>query len=358
MIINNSFIPKFICNDLSYSDTKVQLNIGWEIISNTKYLVEIFHEKNGFIKFNKHSSEFYFVKELLSNKPIHIGNYSRDIILNLWLKGLFHIFYKENIKIPERYKYFFETLIRYSGIELTPYKMLSNLHRSKVVIIGAGGIGSNISVLISAHGVGHITLIDGDTVEESNLNRQIFYKFKDIGQYKVDILGKHIIDNNPDTKVNCIKEFITSYEKAYNFIKAHDFVILCADEPRFKIQAWIGKACFEQNIPLLFMANKWIGPILIKNKSPCYACLGRYHLSKQPNINLALSLDNSHLPPRASFGPEPFIASGYMSSLIILFLTGIDRETFLEKRFEFSSFGIGVEEKIPRYIDCKICHSD
>lgn len=235
--------------------------------------------------------------------------------------------------------------------------MFDNLKKSSVAIIGLGGLGSSLAVMLSSHGMGNITLIDGDVIEKSNLTRQIFYKVRNIGEYKANVLANHISENNPDTNVRVISNYILSYEHALDFLANHDFVVLCADEPRFKIKAWTGQVCLSKNIPLLIMANKWIGPILVKDKSPCYACLGRYHSSQLPYAKLALHLNQLEVPPRPSFGPQPFVVAGYMASLVLMYLSGIDKETFLNKRFQINLFGAGREERVTHYMDCRICGS-
>lgn len=358
MIIENSFVPKSIILDLNNPETKISINNSWEVIENNNSIIIIFHEKHGILQFKNSDPIFDFMKILLTNKTAVITYFDKNILLDLWTKELYHISNIDNyIDIPKKYSHFFQFLKQYSSNSLSPYDMFKNLRNSSVAIVGLGGLGSNLSVLLSSHGLGNITLIDGDIIEESNLTRQVFYKHSDIGCLKVDVLANHIESNNPDTRVRKINKFIYSYENAMDFLSNHDFVILCADEPRFKIKAWTGQVCLGNNIPLLIMANKWIGPILLKDKSPCYACLGRYHSSQLPYARLALYLDELQNPPRSSFGPQPFVVAGYMSSLVLMYLAGIDRETFLNKRFKINLFGVGKEERVTRYIDCKICGS-
>lgn len=358
MMINNHFVPKSIILDLNNPETKVIINPNWEIMENNSHKIVIFHEKYGVLKFSNSDFDFHFLKELLSFNVISIKNFNKNNLLELWTKELYRIYNMDNyIEIPKRYKYFFQFLEKYSCNSLSSYAMFNNLKKSSVAIIGLGGLGSNLAVLLSSHGIGNITLIDGDIIEESNLTRQIFYRHSDIGHFKVKVLANHIKGNNPDTNVNMIDKFISSYEDATTFLDEHDFVILCADEPRLKIKAWTGQFCFENNIPLLIMANRWVGPILIKDKSPCYACLGRYHSSQLPYAKLALHLETLQIPPRPSFGPQPFVVAGHMSSLVLMYLAGIDQETFLNKRMHINLFGIGKEESVTHYIDCKICGS-
>jgi adenylyltransferase/sulfurtransferase len=101
----------------------------------------------------------------LSNEEMHL--YSRQILLDGW-----------DIEAQEKLK-------------------LAN-----VLIIGAGGIGCTSAELLARAGVGKITIVDADTIEMSNLQRQIAFTTKDLGRYKAEILAKHLKDINPHIQVS------------------------------------------------------------------------------------------------------------------------------------------------------------
>lgn len=67
-----------------------------------------------------------------------------------------------------------------------------NLQKSKVLVIGCGGLGSPIAIYLATSGVGSIHLVDFDTVSISNLHRQVFYKLEDVGKFKVEVLQKKL----------------------------------------------------------------------------------------------------------------------------------------------------------------------
>ncbi|MCQ9142984.1 HesA/MoeB/ThiF family protein, partial [Corynebacterium amycolatum] len=84
------------------------------------------------------------------------------------------------------------------GFGLNAQKTLAEAH---VLCIGAGGLGSPALQYLAAAGTGHITIVDDDVVELSNLHRQIIHTTDDIGKNKVDSAGAHIAAINPDTVV-------------------------------------------------------------------------------------------------------------------------------------------------------------
>jgi len=98
------------------------------------------------------------------------------------------------------------------------------LENSSIVVIGAGGLGSPALFYLAAAGVGNITIVDGDTVEASNLHRQILYNESDIGTKKAETAAKKLIDLNSEINVNIITEFLDK-ENAKEIIQKHDILI-------------------------------------------------------------------------------------------------------------------------------------
>lgn len=99
------------------------------------------------------------------------------------------------------------------------------LKNAKVLIVGVGGLGSPISLYLSAVGIGEIGLMDDDVVSESNLQRQILYNTADIGMSKVKIAGKKLSALNPYTKFNIYDHKLT-VENAPEIIKDYDITFI------------------------------------------------------------------------------------------------------------------------------------
>lgn len=86
---------------------------------------------------------------------------------------------------------------------------LARLAACRVTVVGLGGVGGYVVEVLARSGVGALTLIDGDKVEESNLNRQIAALSKDIGRYKAEVLAERVEQINPRCKVNAVCEMLT-----------------------------------------------------------------------------------------------------------------------------------------------------
>ncbi|MBN2098537.1 MAG: HesA/MoeB/ThiF family protein, partial [Dehalococcoidia bacterium] len=82
------------------------------------------------------------------------------------------------------------------------------LKKAKVVVAGAGGLGSAILIYLAAAGVGHIRVIDGDKVETTNLNRQVLYTDSDVGRRKARVAAERLEALNYDIRVDPIVEVI------------------------------------------------------------------------------------------------------------------------------------------------------
>ena len=86
---------------------------------------------------------------------------------------------------------------------------LARLAACRVTVVGLGGVGGYVVEVLARSGVGALTLIDGDKVEESNLNRQIAALSKDIGRYKAEVLAERVEQINARCKVNAVCEMLT-----------------------------------------------------------------------------------------------------------------------------------------------------
>ncbi|MCP3873840.1 MAG: HesA/MoeB/ThiF family protein [Desulfobacteraceae bacterium] len=117
------------------------------------------------------------------------------------------------------------------------------LGRSKVVVIGLGGLGGSVCEMLARIGVGHLTLIDGDIFETSNLNRQLLSQENLIGVSKALSAKERVNAINSEVIVNHIIEYVDE-SNLYNYIKDADVVMDCLDsiDTRFKLQDAAKKA--------------------------------------------------------------------------------------------------------------------
>lgn len=106
---------------------------------------------------------------------------------------------------------------------------LEKLKNSNVLIVGMGGVGSFAAEFIARAGVGKMTIVDGDTVDITNINRQLPALHSTVGQPKVTIVGDRLMDINPELQLTRIQEFL-SPERAFELVNPeYDYVLDCID---------------------------------------------------------------------------------------------------------------------------------
>lgn len=106
---------------------------------------------------------------------------------------------------------------------------LERLNNSNVLVVGLGGVGSFAAEFIARAGVGRMTIVDGDVVDITNINRQLPALHSTVGKPKVDIVGDRLMDINPELKLTRVKEFL-SPERAYEIVsEEYDYVLDCID---------------------------------------------------------------------------------------------------------------------------------
>ena len=122
------------------------------------------------------------------------------------------------------------------------------LNNSKVIVFGVGGVGSYIVEGLARAGVGHIVIVDNDTISESNINRQLIALHSTIGQAKVDVVKKSVLDINPNAIIDTYQEFVLLDSKDY-FDESFDYVIDAIDTVSAKIN--IIERAKKYNVPII-----------------------------------------------------------------------------------------------------------
>lgn len=106
---------------------------------------------------------------------------------------------------------------------------LEKLQNANILIVGVGGVGSFAAEFIARAGVGKMTIVDGDVVDITNINRQLPALHSTVGEPKIDVVGNRLMDINPELKLTKIKEFL-SPERAFDIVSDEfDFVMDCID---------------------------------------------------------------------------------------------------------------------------------
>lgn len=146
---------------------------------------------------------------------------------------------------------------------------------SRALVIGVGGLGSPAALYLATAGVGHLTLVDNDTVDLTNLQRQIAHTEARVGQPKVDSARQALLAINPKLNITTFAERIDGVRMGALVADA-DVVLDCSDN--FATRQAINAACVQHGVPLVSgAAIRFDGQLAVYNpqdpKSPCYACV-------------------------------------------------------------------------------------
>ena len=146
------------------------------------------------------------------------------------------------------------------------------LRLSHVLVAGVGGLGGLSSVYLCRAGIGRLTVVDVDRVKASDLNRQILYIEKDIGEKKALIAGKKLSEMNAEVELNALHLKIAE-DNVCELLTGVQIVVDGTDN--FKTRHLINKACHEKEIPYVYggiFGFKGSVMTIIPGKTPCLAC--------------------------------------------------------------------------------------
>ena len=177
--------------------------------------------------------------------------------------------YQKQLKLPEW------------GID--KQQVLKNAH---VLVVGVGGLGVAALPYLAAAGLGHITIVDDDVVDLSNLGRQVIYSSAEVGQSKAQLAQKYVKRLNPEINVDSFQVKLTS-ENAVEFIQKADLIVDCTDN--FAARYLINDYCVSLDKPFVYAAiHAWEGLLSVCNalladgtRTATYRCL----FPESPNMS-------------------------------------------------------------------------
>ena len=126
---------------------------------------------------------------------------------------------------------------------------MTKLNNSHVAVFGIGGVGGHAADALVRSGIGEITIVDSDEVAESNINRQLIATTKTVGRKKVDVMEEHLLEINPEVKINKHCCFFLPETKMQFDFSQYDYVIDAVDTVTAKLA--LVESCKEAGIPII-----------------------------------------------------------------------------------------------------------
>ena len=259
-----------------------------------------------------------------------------------WKRNGFPVQLQTGLDAPQRARYSRHLLIPEVGEE-GQLKLLD----SKVLLIGAGGLGSPASLYLAAAGVGRIGVVDADVVDESNLQRQIVHSTESLGEPKVESAKRAIEALNPDVEVVAYKERLTSENIERILADGWDVIVDGADN--FPTRYLVNDASVWHGIPVVHGSiYRFEGQVTVfkPHQGPCYRCL----FPTPPPPELAPSCAEGGV-----LGVLPGVIGSLQASEALKLALGIG-EPLIGRLLLFDALAATFDEvKLRRDPDCPVC---
>ncbi len=237
------------------------------------------------------------------------------------------------------------------------------LKKSKVLVIGAGGLGSPILLYLAAAGIGSIGIIDFDIIEESNLQRQVLFNSSDVGKSKSITAKEKLEKKNPFVKIIAYNEKLTP-NNAISFFQFYDIIVDGTDN--FSTRYLINDACVLTGKPLVYGAiHRFEGQVSVFNykKGATYRCL----FPEPPEEGSVQSCSEVGV-----IGVLPSIIGSFQANEVLKIILGIGNilsnklfifnaltmqqlEVKISNSFDIRSIGISSEEDLRNYDYDEFC---
>lgn len=242
-----------------------------------------------------------------------------------------------------------EQLKRYSRHIILPEvggKGQRKISGAKVLIVGAGGLGCPVGYYLAAAGVGTLALVDDDSVELSNLQRQIAHSTETIGMNKAESAKKTFEKLNPDVKVIPVRERINS-RNILTLFQEYDVIVDGTDN--FPTRYLINDACVMLKKPLVSGAIlRFEGQVttILPGDGPCYRCL----FEEPPPPGLVPSCQEAGV-----LGVLPGVIGGLQATEVLKLILGKGAPLKGELLIYYALETNFRKVKIPKNIDCPVC---
>lgn len=220
------------------------------------------------------------------------------------------------------------------------------LLNAKVLIIGAGGLGSPCALYLASAGIGKIDIVDSDKVELNNLQRQILHSTKDVGRAKVESAKDRLNEINQDVEVIPYNIRLSS-KNILDIVKEYDIVVDGSDN--FPTRYLVNDACVLSGKPLshggIFRFDGQVITIL-PGKSACYRCL----FSEPPPPGVVPSCQEAGI-----LGAVAGIIGTIQANEVIKYVLGIGN-LLVDKLLVFNALDSSFRQvKVPKDLQCQVC---
>ena len=237
----------------------------------------------------------------------------------------------------------YDRQLHYFGDQASPGSsapdMQLALRDATVLVLGAGGLGSWTMAGLACAGVGRIVAVDDDTIELSNLNRQVLYRMSDVGRRKVDVAAESLRALNPELDFVALARRVRGVEDVRAVAAGADFVVCTADWPVHEIGRWVNRACLDLGVPHTsagqFPPRVRIGPTFVPGRTACLECQEIAVRRGFPLYDELVEHRREHVPVAATLGAPSGLIGSLLAMEVIHSITGISEPATLGRGLVF-----------------------
>jgi molybdopterin-synthase adenylyltransferase len=270
----------------------------------------------------------------------------------------------DDTRVPARVRARYDRQLRYfgdlasGGVAASEYQR--RLGDARVAVLGVGGLGSWASYALACCGVGELVLVDGDRVEESNFNRQILYRERDVGRMKVDAAADALAEFDSACRIETVARRLDSVEAVRAVATGADFVVNGADWPAHDIERWVNAACFDLRVPFITMSHSppvaRVGPLYVPGATGCFECQEATYRDRFPLYDELVEQRRGRPSQAATLGPVCAFVGGQVALETVHQLTGVCEPASRGTAHVYDLRTMSVSrEDVPRVPGCPVC---
>jgi bacteriocin biosynthesis cyclodehydratase domain-containing protein len=265
---------------------------------------------------------------------------------------------------PARDRERYDRQLRYFSDLAAPGTRAADYHRrireARVALLGVGGLGSWAAYALACCGVGELVLVDGDVVEESNFNRQILYRERDIGRRKVDAAAEGLAEFDSACALTALPRRLEGVDAIAEVIEGADFVVNAADWPAHDIERWTNAACVAAGLPFITMSHSppvaRVGPLYVPGTTGCYACQETAYRRSHPLYDELVEQHRGRPSPAPTLGPVCAFIGGQVALEALHQITGLCTPATLGAAVIYDLRTAEMtREPVPHLPDCDVC---
>jgi bacteriocin biosynthesis cyclodehydratase domain-containing protein len=234
------------------------------------------------------------------------------------------------------------------------------LREARVAVLGVGGLGSWASYALACCGVGELVLLDGDVVEESNFNRQILYRERDVGRPKVEAAAEALASFNSSCRLTAVARRLEGVADVRAAVEGATFVVNGADWPAHDIERWVNEACFDAGVAFITMSHSppvaRVGPLYVPGVTGCFECQEQAYRAAYPLYDELVEQRRGRASEAATLGPVCAFVGGQVALEALHRITGLVTPATLGTSLAYDLRTMEVtREQVPRLPSCPVC---